>query len=155
MAAILVTGGAGFIGANFVYYMLENHPSDRVICVDSLTYAGNLSTLKKALEDPRFVFYRQDIRDRQGVDALPVPDVLAVEDEAGVLQGLFQGGEIPGIGQAVHTDHPVRRVVFQHVVDKVRADEAGAAGDKYCCHTILRKADTNIYLVFPNSNYPL
>ena len=70
MSTILVTGGAGFIGANFVYYLLENHPSDRVVCVDSLTYAGNLSTLEKALADPRFAFYKQDIRDRAGIDAV-------------------------------------------------------------------------------------
>lgn len=70
MAIILVTGGAGFIGANFVYYMLENHPADRVVCVDSLTYAGNLSTLERALGDPRFTFYKQDIRDRAGISAI-------------------------------------------------------------------------------------
>ena len=70
MTAILVTGGAGFIGANFVYHLLDRHPDDRVICVDSLTYAGNLSTLKRALEDPRFTFYKQDIRDRDGIDAI-------------------------------------------------------------------------------------
>ena len=70
MSTILVTGGAGFIGANFVYYLLENHPADRVVCVDSLTYAGNLSTLEGALADPRFTFYRQDIRDRAGIDAV-------------------------------------------------------------------------------------
>ena len=43
---IIVTGGAGFIGSNFVYYQLENHPEDRIICLDKLTYAGNLSTLE-------------------------------------------------------------------------------------------------------------
>ena len=47
---ILVTGGAGFIGSNFIYYLLKEHPEDRVLCVDCLTYAGNLSTLKEALE---------------------------------------------------------------------------------------------------------
>ena len=70
MSTILVTGGAGFIGANFVYYLLERYPSDRVVCVDSLTYAGNLSTLERALADPRFAFYKQDIRDRAGIDAV-------------------------------------------------------------------------------------
>ena len=70
MSTILVTGGAGFIGANFVYYLLERYPSDRVVCVDSLTYAGNLSTLEQALADPRFAFYKQDIRDRAGIDAV-------------------------------------------------------------------------------------
>lgn len=46
---IVVTGGAGFIGSNFVYYMLNKYPNYRIICVDCLTYAGNLNTLKKAL----------------------------------------------------------------------------------------------------------
>ena len=47
---IIVTGGAGFIGSNFIYYMLKKHPSDRIICVDKLTYAGNLETLESAME---------------------------------------------------------------------------------------------------------
>lgn len=61
---ILVTGGAGFIGANFVYFELENHPEDRVVCLDALTYAGNLSTLGVALKNPNFRFVRGDIADR-------------------------------------------------------------------------------------------
>ena len=44
---IIVTGGAGFIGSNFIYYMLKKHPSDRIICVDKLTYAGNLAKNKR------------------------------------------------------------------------------------------------------------
>ena len=67
---IIVTGGAGFIGANFIYYMLENHPEDMLVCIDSLTYAGNMSTLKTAMESPNFRFYRTDIRDRAGVEAV-------------------------------------------------------------------------------------
>lgn len=64
---IIVTGGAGFIGANFVYYMLEKHCDYRIVCIDSLTYAGNLSTLKSIIGDPRFRFVKQDICDRDGV----------------------------------------------------------------------------------------
>ena len=67
---MIVTGGAGFIGANFVYYMLDSHPDVRLVCVDSLTYAGNMSTLARAMEDDRFIFYKQDIRDRAGIDAI-------------------------------------------------------------------------------------
>ena len=67
---ILVTGGAGFIGANHVYYLLENHPEDRVVCLDALTYAGNLETLKDAMEQPGFRFVRGDIADRDAVYAL-------------------------------------------------------------------------------------
>ena len=61
---IIVTGGAGFIGSNFVFYMLEKHPEDRIICVDSLTYAGNLSTLESVMDNPQFRFVKLDIRDR-------------------------------------------------------------------------------------------
>ncbi len=66
----LVTGGAGFIGANFIYYMLQKHPESRIVCVDKLTYAGNLSTLKEALENPRFRFVKADICDRAAIDTL-------------------------------------------------------------------------------------
>ena len=64
---IIVTGGAGFIGSNFIYYMLKKHPSDRIICVDKLTYAGNLETLEGAMEKDTFKFIRADIADRQTV----------------------------------------------------------------------------------------
>lgn len=76
---ILVTGGAGFIGANFVYYILREHPEDRVVCVDCLTYAGNLATLEDALKNPNFRFYKTDICDREGIHAVfeaEHPDVV-------------------------------------------------------------------------------
>ncbi len=64
---IIVTGGAGFIGAGFVYYMLEKYPDYRIVCVDCLTYAGNLSTLQEALENPNFRFCKVNICDREAV----------------------------------------------------------------------------------------
>ncbi len=67
MKKILVTGGAGFIGSNFVYYMLNKHEDYQIICVDCLTYAGNLSTLENALKNPRFKFYKTNICDRKGI----------------------------------------------------------------------------------------
>ena len=67
---ILVTGGAGFIGGNFVYYLLNRYPGDKVVCVDKLTYAGNLETLESALQDPRFTFYKADITDRRDVEEI-------------------------------------------------------------------------------------
>ena len=67
---ILVTGGAGFIGANFVYLELDKHPEDRIVCLDKLTYAGNLETLKEALDKPNFRFVKGDICDRDAVFAL-------------------------------------------------------------------------------------
>lgn len=60
---ILVTGGAGFIGSNFVYYMLEKHPDYEIVCIDALTYAGNLETLETALKNPKFKFVKGDITD--------------------------------------------------------------------------------------------
>lgn len=63
----LVTGGAGFIGSNFIYYMQRKHPDAQIVCLDLLTYAGNLHTLKKAMENPNFKFVRGDISDRECV----------------------------------------------------------------------------------------
>ena len=67
---ILITGGAGFIGSNFVYHMLAAHPEDRLLCVDCLTYAGNLSTLEEALKNPNFTFFKTDICDRDAIYAI-------------------------------------------------------------------------------------
>ncbi len=76
---IIVTGGAGFIGSNFVFYQLKNHPEDKIICVDSLTYAGNLSTLKDVMGNPNFIFQKIDICDREKVYSLfenEKPDIV-------------------------------------------------------------------------------
>jgi dTDP-glucose 4,6-dehydratase len=62
MANLLVTGGAGFIGANFVHYWLARHPEDRVVVLDALTYAGNLASLEPARRYPGFTFVHGDIR---------------------------------------------------------------------------------------------
>ena len=67
MKTILVTGGAGFIGSNFVYYMLKKHPDYKIVCVDKLTYAGNLETLDEALKNPLFRFVKADITDREAI----------------------------------------------------------------------------------------
>ena len=67
---VLVTGGAGFIGANFIFYQLTHHPEDRVVCLDKLTYAGNLETLADVMENPNFRFVQGDIADAQAVERL-------------------------------------------------------------------------------------
>ena len=64
---ILVTGGAGFIGSNFIFYERAHHPEDRIVCVDKLTYAGNLSTLAPVLHDPTFRVSKTAIRARKAV----------------------------------------------------------------------------------------
>jgi dTDP-glucose 4,6-dehydratase len=76
---ILVTGGAGFIGANFIYYLLENHPEDKIVCLDALTYAGNLTTLGCAMTNKAFRFIKGDIADRNCVQMLfekEKPDIV-------------------------------------------------------------------------------
>ncbi len=67
---IIVTGGAGFIGSNFVFYQLKNHPDDKIICVDNLTYAGNLQTLDKVMNCPQFTFVKADISDRNAMEEI-------------------------------------------------------------------------------------
>lgn len=76
---IIVTGGAGFIGSNFVFHMLQAHPDYRIVCLDKLTYAGNLSTLEPVLQQDNFRFVKADICDRQAVDKLfqeEKPDIV-------------------------------------------------------------------------------
>lgn len=104
---IIVTGGAGFIGSNFTYYELEEHPEDRIICLDNLTYAGNISTLKEALKNPNFRFVKADIADREAVYTLfeeEHPDIVvnfAAEshvDRSIVDPGIFLQTNIIGTG---------------------------------------------------------
>lgn len=67
MMNIIVTGGAGFIGSNFVFHMLQGHPEYRIVCLDKLTYAGNLSTLEPVMTNANFRFVKADICDRAAV----------------------------------------------------------------------------------------
>ena len=76
---VIVTGGAGFIGSNFIFHMLDSHPDYRIVCLDKLTYAGNLATLESVMDNPSFRFVRADIADRDAVYALfeeEKPDII-------------------------------------------------------------------------------
>ena len=76
---IVVTGGAGFIGSNFIYHMLNKYPDYKIICIDCLTYAGNLSTLKEAFNNKKFTFYKTDITDRAEINRIfadEKPDIV-------------------------------------------------------------------------------
>ena len=76
---IIVTGGAGFIGSNFIFYELKNHPEDRIVCLDKLTYAGNLETLEPVMNEPDFRFIKADIADKEAVEKLfeeEKPDII-------------------------------------------------------------------------------
>ena len=67
---ICVTGGAGFIGSNFIFYELEHYANDEIVCLDKLTYAGNLETLAPVMDNPHFKFVKGDIADREFVNKL-------------------------------------------------------------------------------------
>ncbi len=76
---IIVTGGAGFIGGNFVHYMIKKYPEYDIICLDKLTYAGNLETLEPVMDNPKFKFVKGDIADREFVYKLfeeEKPDII-------------------------------------------------------------------------------
>lgn len=76
---IIVTGGAGFIGSNFIFHMLDKYPDYRIVCLDKLTYAGNLSTLAPVMDHPKFRFVKADICDREAVYQLfeeEQPDII-------------------------------------------------------------------------------
>jgi dTDP-glucose 4,6-dehydratase len=70
MKTILITGGAGFIGSNFVKLMLNRHPDYSIINVDALTYAGNLENLKDITDNDNYIFVKADIRDREKIDEI-------------------------------------------------------------------------------------
>ena len=76
---IIVTGGAGFIGSNFIFHMLNKYPDYRIVCLDCLTYAGNLSTLEPVMDNPNFRFVKESITDREAVYRLfeeEKPDIV-------------------------------------------------------------------------------
>ena len=76
---VLVTGGAGFIGSNFVYHMLGKYADYKIVCVDCLTYAGNMSTLAEAMKNPNFKFYKTNICDRADIYSIfevEKPDIV-------------------------------------------------------------------------------
>ncbi|PIS23116.1 dTDP-glucose 4,6-dehydratase [candidate division WWE3 bacterium CG08_land_8_20_14_0_20_40_13] len=69
---LLVTGGCGFIGSNFIYLWCKNHPEDRIVNLDKLTYCGNLENLKSVEDNPNYKFVKGDICDRNLVSKLMV-----------------------------------------------------------------------------------
>ena len=81
MSRLLVTGGAGFIGSNFIRYWLANHPGDQLINLDALTYAGNLESLSNIEQQPNYRFVHGDITDAEPLarlfrDGLGLPNAL-------------------------------------------------------------------------------
>ena len=67
MKKLVITGGAGFIGSNFIFHILKKHPDWNITCIDALTYAGNIETLYPIMDKDNFTFIKADIRDRKTV----------------------------------------------------------------------------------------
>lgn len=92
---VLVTGGAGFIGSNFIHYMLKQYPNCKLINLDKLTYAGNLDNLKDVEDDPRYEFIQGDIRDKELVRKVfkRVQGVVHFAAETHVDRSILDAGE--------------------------------------------------------------
>lgn len=94
MQNLLVTGGAGFIGSNFVHYMLEKYPSYTLVVFDKLTYAGRMENLERAKDNPRLAFVRGDICDidavRAAVDAHKIDTIVNFAAETHVDRSILE-----------------------------------------------------------------
>jgi dTDP-glucose 4,6-dehydratase len=67
---VFITGGAGFIGTNFIYYWQKKYPQDQIVCVDALTYAGRIENLEDARKSDRFTFYKENICDKEAMERI-------------------------------------------------------------------------------------
>ena len=144
----LVTGGAGFIGSNFIYYYLKEHPEDRVICVDKLTYAGNMSTLAPILNKPNFRFSKIDICDRDRVFSLfeeEKPDIVFLDIVMPVKDGITATKEI------IEFDHDARIVVISSVGTQTHLREVIKAGAR---DFIQKPVDQNLLKQIIEHNLP-
>lgn len=118
---VLVTGGAGFIGSNFVHLLLREHPSDQILVLDKLTYAGNLRNLETVLQDSRVQFVRLDISDPSVTDAVKGCDaVLHFAAESHVDRSIedatpFVRTNVEGTWRLVDACRAARVARFVHV----------------------------------------
>lgn len=79
MMNVVVTGGAGFIGSNFLFYYSKKHPNDKLICIDKLTYAGNIKTIAPLIQSKKIIFYKKDICDKKAINKIfsnEKPDIV-------------------------------------------------------------------------------
>jgi dTDP-glucose 4,6-dehydratase len=118
MQTILVTGGAGFIGSNFVRYMLNKYPDYRIIVLDALTYAGNRENLVEFEKNPRYIFYHGDIRDTKVVDNLMsnVDAVVNFAAETHVDRSIHEAGQF--IDTDIHGTFVLLEAAKKHNIER-------------------------------------
>jgi len=134
MNTVLVTGGAGFIGSNFVYYMINKYDDINIINLDKLTYAGNLENLEGLADNPRHEFVKGDICDRELVDGLVArcDAIVHFAAETHVDRSILSAGEF--IQTDVHGTFCLLEAARKHGVERfvhISTDEVyGDAGDE-------------------------
>ena len=132
---LLVTGGAGFIGSNFIRHVLETHPEDRVVNLDTLTYAGNLENVRDVEGDPRYRFVHGDVGDPRlvreamgGVDAVVHLAAESHVDRANLGAGEFLRTNVGGTGTLLEAARELRIARFVQVsTDEVYGSMAAGA----------------------------
>ena len=136
---LLVTGGAGFIGSNFIHYWLSAHPQDQVVNLDKITYAGNLATLKDIADNPNYTFIKGDIADADAVEvAMQHIDTVvhfAAEthvDRSILGPGVFITTNVIGTQVLLNAALETKIKLFLHVsTDEVYGDLAFDSTDKF------------------------
>lgn len=132
MRKLLVTGGAGFIGAGFVHYWLRHHPEDRIVILDALTYAGNLSSLEPVQDEKNFRFVHGDICDLGLVGGVlaeeSITTIVHLAAESHVDRSI--SGPDPFVETNIKGTHSLLKAARKAWL------EDGAASEKYCFHHV-------------------
>ncbi len=122
MATLFITGGAGFIGSNFIHYWLQNYPQDQVICYDALTYCGNLENLKDLKDHASFSFIKGDIGENElldkvleGVDILVNFAAESHNDRAVLDPGIFVKTNVLGTQTLLEAARRKKIKRFHHI----------------------------------------
>ncbi len=150
---ILITGAAGFIGSNFLYYWLRKHPKDKVRVIDALTYAGNIETIKPVLK--KIDFIEADITDRpkvrkamQGIDAVVHFAAESHVDRSIFVPDLFWKTNVDGTLILLEEAHKAKVPRFHHVsTDEVYGELPLNSKERFTEETPYAPRPDNLYAI--------